>query len=314
MNPAPQPPRVFLSCSHKDKEWADRLRGLLEGHSYEFHILDDFRIENRSSLREKIEETLANTSMAVVLVSADYLASDFIMEAELPMLQAAAQRGLDIGWVLLRPCVWEESPFASWQSLFSTTRPLASLDPSEHQMALLQIARSIEAILRQTASPPTPPVQQVIRWQVRQRFFRETLAPGVDLPMAWIPSGTFEMGGPATELGSLEEERPIHSVTCGEFLMAVTPITQEQWRIVAGWPKQDRDLDPAPSRQEGGDFPVDSISWQDAVEFCRRLSAHTGRYYELPTEAQWEYACRAGTRSAYSWGDTFSPQLGVCCR
>lgn len=308
MNPASQPPRLFLSFSNQDREWADRLRGILEKH-YAFPIWEDFRIEPGSSWREKIEETLANTSMAVVLVSADYLASTFFMEAELPLLQAAAQSGLGIGWVLLRPCVWEEAPFASWQALLSTTRPLASLEPAEQEVALLKIAGSIEAILRQPASPPTSPNQQVIRWQVRQRFFREALAPGVDLPMAWIPSGTFEMGGPATELGSLEEERPIHSVTCGEFLMAVTPITQEQWRIVAGWPKQDRELDPAPFRHEGGDFPVDSISWQDAVEFCQRLSAHTGRYYELPTEAQWEYACRAGTRSAYSWGDTFSPQL-----
>ena len=80
-------------------------------------------------------------------------------------------------------------------------------------------------------------------------------------------------------------------------------VTQAQWRFVAALPSVDRDLPPAPSRIKGDSLPVEKVSWDDATECCNRLSAYTDRTYRLPSEAEWEYACRAGTDTAFSFGD-----------
>ena len=93
-----------------------------------------------------------------------------------------------------------------------------------------------------------------------------------------------------------------------EYSMSDTPITQRQWREVAEWKEQPgekwgRELTPNPSHFKGPDRPVENVNWYDAMEFCSRLSQRTGRQYTLPTEEQWEYACRAGTTTDYNVGD-----------
>ncbi|MUG94787.1 SUMF1/EgtB/PvdO family nonheme iron enzyme [Scytonema sp. UIC 10036] len=86
--------------------------------------------------------------------------------------------------------------------------------------------------------------------------------------------------------------------------------TQEQWQKVADFlPRVNRDLNPRPSRFKGERLPVESISWFDAVEFCDRLSKKTGRMYRLPTEAEWEYACRAGTKTPFYFGNTITAEV-----
>lgn len=116
---------------------------------------------------------------------------------------------------------------------------------------------------------------------------------GLNLGMVRIPAGSFIMGAPKTEAKSQNRERPQHLVTVPEFCMAQTPITQAQWRIVAAWEQIKQELDVDPSYFKGDKRPVEQVSWLDAKEFCARLSAKTGRNYRLPTEAEWEYACRA---------------------
>jgi formylglycine-generating enzyme required for sulfatase activity len=134
--------------------------------------------------------------------------------------------------------------------------------------------------------------------------------PVVDLiPLAFIPAGSFLMGSPENESSRSRVEGPQHEVTLGSFFMAKTPITQAQWREVAGWQKQERDLDPDPSDFKGANRPVEMVSWFDALEFCRRLSQRTGQCYGLPSEAQWEYACRAGTTTQFHFGATLTPEL-----
>jgi formylglycine-generating enzyme required for sulfatase activity len=134
--------------------------------------------------------------------------------------------------------------------------------------------------------------------------------PVVDLiPLAFIPAGSFLMGSPENESSRSRVEGPQHEVTLGSFFMAKTPITQAQWREVAGWQKQERDLDPDPSYFKGANRPVEMVSWFDALEFCRRLSQRTGQCYGLPSEAQWEYACRAGTTTQFHFGATLTPEL-----
>lgn len=131
--------------------------------------------------------------------------------------------------------------------------------------------------------------------------------------MIEIPGGEFLMGAPRLEKHSHDRERPVHKVTVPPFHMGRFAITQRQWRLVAGWEKIERDLDPNPShfkgRPDSDDRPVEQVSWEDGKEFCARLSRATGAHYRLPTEAEWEYACRAGTETPFAFGETITPDL-----
>ncbi|MFM6880622.1 MAG: formylglycine-generating enzyme family protein, partial [Dolichospermum sp.] len=115
------------------------------------------------------------------------------------------------------------------------------------------------------------------------------------IKMIAIPGGTFVMGSSKNEEGSKGEERPQHEVTVKPFSMGKYPVTQKQWRAVAELPQVNQKLQPNPSRFKRANRPVEQVSWHDAIEFCARLSNHTKKPYRLPSEAQWEYACRAGT-------------------
>jgi len=152
------------------------------------------------------------------------------------------------------------------------------------------------------------------------------------LTLLWIPPGRFWMGSPPKEPERRDSEGPQHLVQLQGFFMSQTPITQAQWREVAGWQERPgewwgRKLETDPSRfqsKEGqgetkvrllagenntDNRPVEQVSWLDAMEFCHRLSQRTGRIYTLPSEAQWEYACRAGSTTPFNFGDSISPGL-----
>ncbi|MGL6341584.1 MAG: caspase, EACC1-associated type [Waterburya sp.] len=142
--------------------------------------------------------------------------------------------------------------------------------------------------------------QETKRETKQAEYFTQILDDDISLEMVSIPGGSFMMGSPPEETNSYDGERPQHQVTVPSFYMGRYPITQAQWRVVALWEQVERKLDPDPSSfkedYEGIDRwtrPVETISWEDAKEFCNRLSRKTKREYRLPTEAEWEYACRA---------------------
>ncbi|MCP2732563.1 formylglycine-generating enzyme family protein, partial [Limnofasciculus baicalensis] len=137
-------------------------------------------------------------------------------------------------------------------------------------------------------------------------FFPQDLGNGITLEMVAIPGGTFTMGSPTSEAERWDNESPQHSVTISPFYMGKYTVTQAQWRVVAALPKVNRDLSSDPSRFKGDNLPVEKITWLDATEFCARLSKYTGRNYRLPTEAEWEYACRAGTNTPFHFGETIN--------
>ena len=147
------------------------------------------------------------------------------------------------------------------------------------------------------------------RTRRQAEYFPENLGNGVTLEMVSIPGGTFIMGSPETEAGHKSTESPQHEVTVSPFFMGKYPVTQSQWRIVAGLPQVKRELEPNPSHFKGDNLPVESVSWYDCMEFCERLSKKTGRQYRLPSEAEWEYACRAGTTTPFHFGETITPNL-----
>jgi formylglycine-generating enzyme required for sulfatase activity len=118
----------------------------------------------------------------------------------------------------------------------------------------------------------------------------------IGMELVCIPPGEFMMGSPANEEGRNSGEGPQHRVKISKgFYMNVTEVTQAQWKTVMG---------NNPSYFKGDDLPVEMVSWDDAVEFCRRLSQKEGKGYRLPTEAEWEYACRAGSTTRFCYGDS----------
>ncbi len=130
------------------------------------------------------------------------------------------------------------------------------------------------------------------------QYLTEDLGNGVLLEMVSIPGGTFMMGSPKNE--GYDYEKPQHKVTVKPFLMGKYPITQAQWNAVMG---------KNPSHYKGDNRPVENVSWHDCVEFCKRLFDKTGKAYRLPSESEWEYACRAGTTTPFYFGETITTDL-----
>ncbi|BAZ39556.1 hypothetical protein NIES4101_55100 [Calothrix sp. NIES-4101] len=150
------------------------------------------------------------------------------------------------------------------------------------------------------------------------QYFTENLGKNVLLEMVAIPGGTFMMGTEDEEIERLVEkfdweryrsEKPQHKVTLPPFFMGKYPITQAQWKAVAELPRVNCELKLEPSNFKGDNLPVEQVSWYDALEFCARLSKHTGKEYRLPSEAEWEYACRAGTTTPFHFGETITDKL-----
>lgn len=128
----------------------------------------------------------------------------------------------------------------------------------------------------------------------------EDLGNGIMLEMMRIPGGEFVMGSPETEPNRVTSESPQHPVTLPDFFMGRLPITQAQYEAIMGT---------NPSNFKGANRPVEWLTWHDAVAFCQKLSEQTGTVYRLPSEAEWEYACRAGTTTPFSLGETITTDL-----
>ncbi|MBI4851180.1 MAG: SUMF1/EgtB/PvdO family nonheme iron enzyme [Acidobacteria bacterium] len=118
------------------------------------------------------------------------------------------------------------------------------------------------------------------------------------IEMVKIEGGDFEMGSPTTDKLRNGDET-LHQVTLSPFYMSKYEVTQAQWKTVAALPKINRVLSINPSYFQGDELPVENVDWYEVVEFCARLSKQTGKTYRLPTEAEWEYAARAGTKGSY---------------
>ena len=135
-----------------------------------------------------------------------------------------------------------------------------------------------------------------IRRETRKaRQLVETLPNNVKLEMIYVPGGTFMMGSE-----DYDDEKPIHQVTLEPFLVGKYPVTQAQWEAIMGG---------NPSKFKGANRPVETVTWDDAMQCCAKLSQLTGQQYRLLSEAQWEYACRAGSVTKYSFGEINTPEL-----
>lgn len=144
--------------------------------------------------------------------------------------------------------------------------------------------------------------QEIQKQPKQAKTFSDNLGDSVKIEMVSIPGGTFQMGAPNFEKNSRDDEFPQHEVTVPAFFMGRYPVTQAQYRAIMG-------KNPSEFFDKGEDFPVEEVSWNDAKKFCEKLSQKTGRKYRLPSEAEWEYACRAGTTTAFHFGETITSKL-----
>jgi len=131
-------------------------------------------------------------------------------------------------------------------------------------------------------------------------YFVEDLGNGIALEMVQIPGGTFIMGSPEGEANRFEDESPQHEVKVPGFFMGKYEVTQAQYQAIMGT---------NPANFKGEKRPVENVIWDDAVEFCKKFSQKTGRTYRLPSQAEWEYACRAGTTTPFYFGETITTDL-----
>jgi formylglycine-generating enzyme required for sulfatase activity len=408
---------LFISYSHQDESWFKDLKTHLKTLQMvcDLQIWDDTRIEPGDKWLEEIESALARAQVALLLVTKNFLASDFVQRKELPeLLEAAEKDGLEILWVPVLPCAWKRyRQIEQYQAVIPVNRTLGDMGKVERDRVMVGITYQIhdlferienerqaaqqateaEAMTRREAEervlaeqdarrqaeetagnerirpedearaeaerwkaeaerlareneelkwqanlntpqqsqqyeapilnePQLIPIHATRGWLVREgnewrkkeesirvKGYLEELAEGVALTMLQIPAGEFPMGSPQSEKDRSEHEGPQHQVKLRSFFLGQTPVTQAQWWVVAGWRQVARDLDPDPSKLKGPSRPVECVSWEEAMEFCQRLRQRLGRSYSLPSEAQWEYACRAGTTIPFAFGETLTTDL-----
>jgi formylglycine-generating enzyme required for sulfatase activity len=175
--------------------------------------------------------------------------------------------------------------------------PTRRYDSAAEVLAALANQKTI--VIPTPTNPPKPPANINVNINP-QSSFTEDLGKGIKLEMIAIPGGTFWMGSPANEAERDSDEGPQHQVTVPSFFMGKYPLTQAQYQAIMGH---------NPSYFIGNNRPVENVSWDDAVRFCQKLSQRTGKNYRLPSEAEWEYACRAGTKTPFSFGDNITTDL-----
>jgi formylglycine-generating enzyme required for sulfatase activity len=179
---------------------------------------------------------------------------------------------------------------------WSAEKVLTALNPPQ----VVQVPRSSPPI-----APHPQPVKQVVQSVSPSPqeliTIKENPGNGISLELIQLPAGQFMMGASPNDSDASDGEKPQHLVKLKAFAMGKYPITQAQYEAVMG---------ENPSWFEGNpNNPVEGLSWNEAQAFCKKLSRVTGKQYRLPSEAEWEYACRAGTTTRYYFGDNAN-QLG----
>ena len=197
----------------------------------------------------------------------------------------------------------QDIPVKRYQSATEVLAALANqktiVIPTSQTQTFQNPLKQIFQFISPPTNPPKPPANINVNINP-QSSFTEDLGNGVKLEMIAIPGGTFLMGSPENEAERQDYESPKHQVTVPSFFMGKYPLTQAQYQAILG---------SNPSYFKGNNRPVETVSWDDAVLFCQKLSQRTGKSYRLPSEAEWEYACRAGTKTPFSFGDNITPDL-----
>jgi len=298
---------VFISHSAKDKAVADAVCATLEGAGIRCWMAPRDILPS-ADWGASIIDAIEGSRLMVLIFSSHSNQSEQVKRE----IQNAVQEG-----VAILPLRIEDVPLTkSLRYFLSSVHWLDALTPPL-EAHLKGMCAQIQALLgvpsskkvAEAAVPPAdlPDARPAIGARIRERGGDSTkeltldLGRGVQIRFVLIPAGKFLMGSPDREKARLSNEGPQLEVTISkQFYMGVYEVTQEQYEAVMGT---------NPSGFKGSKFPVEQVSWDDAVEFCKKLSVKTGKTVRLPTEAEWEYACRAGSNARFCFGDDDS-ELG----
>jgi formylglycine-generating enzyme required for sulfatase activity len=190
----------------------------------------------------------------------------------------------------------------AWQRFlgaWAADNPTGNDDERLRSQAQLRLASAERESQQQRLAVTRPPASQGASQMAPMASPGQTFKDCAECPeMVVIPAGRFLMGSPEGEPGRDRDEGPQRWVDVPRFAIGKFEVTQGQWQAVMG-------SNPSRFNECGLNCPVERVSWNDTQEFLRRLNQRTGENYRLPSEAEWEYAARAGTATAYSWGDRF---------
>ena len=324
------PLRIFICYARSDNvsphHWLDRVKKQLQAvrHAVLVEVDSDTEIRTGQKWHDFIQAKLDGTDVAVLLVSADFLASRYVREHELPrVLKDFHSRGLHILPVLLSPFGRdgmllrypdpqigpEDFDLTSLQAIGTPDLTLEEMDGAKQKRALADLADEVSRIARERRTVVAPQEHNIA-------FVRGVLIPawanngfghddygvwaefqvdGVVQRCRWIKPGTFLMGSPENEAGRSPNEGPQHEVTLSGYWLADTACPQALWLAV---------MRSNPSRFQGDPrLPVEEVNRDDCLAFLEKLNRRVpGLSAGFPSEAQWEYACRAGTTTPFSFG------------
>ena len=336
--------KIFISYAHEDLEKAEELYQRLKDSGFN-PWMDRVDLLPGKKWRPAIEKAIKNADFFILCVSTHSITKRSFVQREirtaLDLWQERLEEDIYLIPALIEPIEHTEIPdevaeFQSvelyrehgWEQLskalqFEAARRGISLKaavPAESNEAKPAAEPAPLEERTRSASTRLPPPKvtfdyhtikldmsgkEIERTKKQARCFSEDLGDGVNLVMVEIPGGTFMMGSPDSEADRRGSEGLQHQVTVPSFFIEKHQVTQAQWRAVM------KDDNPSPSVFNGDNLPVESVSWNDAREFCSRLEKSTGRAYRLPSEAEWEYACRAdpANTTPFSFGATITPSI-----
>jgi len=302
-------------------------------HAGKISTWHDLELEAGTEWEPAILNKLDTADIILLLVSSNFIASKYCYGTELKRAIARHHEGTArVIPIILSSCDWNhpDVPFSKLNVLPTHAEPIISrtLDKEEaFTIVARKIRETVEQLRTQKQDGQSKQQQAVEAAKLEQQLvgqqqqkdqdFQEDLSSDVTLDMVAIAGKQFLMGSPAKEVDRDKDEGPQHRVEVPSFWMGKYAITQSQWFVVAKLPKINRDLNPDPSQFKGDHHPVEQVSWYDAIEFCdrlnrfleSRLSRKTKKTYRLPSEAEWEYACRAGTTTPFHFGEIITPNL-----
>ena len=299
---------VFISYKSEEKELADRIKSFLEQHGVKWWMApDSLNQVGTQDYSNDIYRAIRGCSCLIFAVSSSSLSSKWVNREVRYALDKCEKPIIPFVVIPVPERVQEENPLYITMMLEKqilngdgTWDMEKVLMPYLHRV--FGVGGVIEAPLKQTASSSDLTSSSMTE-RIAGMTTIVTLPGGAEMEMIYCPPGEFLMGSPESESGRRDDEvQHCVKLTKG-FWLGKCPVTQAQWKSVMG---------SAPSHFKGNELPVETVSWHDCQDFIKKVNASKDCIVRLPTEAEWEYACRAGTATPYSWGCTLNGDRANC--